>query len=78
VTVQKRVVITGMATINPLGDNLDDSYNNLNYGKSGIKRWVSLDVSNVECKVGSDLGNYEALLHESIAVLTLFWWAITL
>ena len=71
-------MITGMATINPLGDNLDVFCNSLNNGKSGIKRWISLDVSDVECKVGGDLGNYEALVHESIAVLTLLWWAMTL
>lgn len=55
----KRVVITGMATINPLGDNLEDYYANLIRGKSGIKKWTSLDMSNVECKIGGDLGNYD-------------------
>ena len=55
----RRVVITGMATINPLGDNLEDYYSNLISGKSGIKKWSSLDMSNVECKIGGDLGGYD-------------------
>ncbi len=55
----KRVAITGMATINPLGDNLEDYYSNLINGKSGIKKWTSLDMSQVECKIGGDLGNYD-------------------
>ncbi len=56
---KRRVVVTGMATINPLGDNLNDYYNNLINGKSGIKRWTSIDMSNVECKIGGDIGDYD-------------------
>lgn len=59
--MSRRVVITGMGTINPLGDNLEDYYNNLIAGKSGIKKWESIDLSNVECKIGGDLGDYDAL-----------------
>jgi 3-oxoacyl-(acyl-carrier-protein) synthase len=54
-----RAVITGMATINPLGDDLDTYYANLLAGKSGIKRWASLDISRVDCKIGGDLGDYD-------------------
>jgi 3-oxoacyl-(acyl-carrier-protein) synthase len=56
---QKRVVITGMDTINPLGDTLEDYYNNLINGKSGIKKWQSLAVDNIDCKLGGDLGHYD-------------------
>ncbi len=59
---KRRVVITGMATINPLGDNLDDFYSHLIQGKSGITRWTSMDMSQVECKIGGDLGNYDFVL----------------
>ena len=48
-----------MATINPLGDTLDQYIDNLLAGKSGVKRWESLDVSIIECKIGGDLGNYD-------------------
>lgn len=48
-----------MNTINPLGDTLEDYYNNLIIGKSGIKRWESLDLKNVDCKLGGDLGLYD-------------------
>ncbi len=59
--VTRRVVITGMGTINPLGDTLEGYYRNLIDGKSGIRRWKSLDVSNIECKIGGDLGDYDCL-----------------
>jgi 3-oxoacyl-(acyl-carrier-protein) synthase len=55
----RRVAITGMATINPLGDTLEGYFDNLIQGHSGIKRWTSLDMSQVECKVGGDLGDYD-------------------
>ncbi len=56
---RRRVVVTGMATINPLGDTLDGYIDNLIAGVSGIKRWESLDVSVIECKIGGDLGHYD-------------------
>lgn len=48
-----------MDTINPLGDTLEEYYSNLIKGKSGIKRWTSLDLSKVDCKIGGDLGDYD-------------------
>ncbi|TFG64524.1 MAG: beta-ketoacyl-[acyl-carrier-protein] synthase family protein [Spirochaetales bacterium] len=59
--MKRRVVITGMGTINPLGDSLEKYYNNLLAGKSGVTRWTSIDLSRVECKIGGDLGNYDCL-----------------
>ena len=56
---RRRIVITGMATINPLGDTLEGYIDNLLAGKSGIGRWRSIDVSKLECKVGGDLGDYD-------------------
>ena len=55
----KRVVITGMSTINPLGDTLKSYYSNLIAGVSGIMVWSSLDLTQVECKIGGDLGDYD-------------------
>jgi 3-oxoacyl-(acyl-carrier-protein) synthase len=58
-TGRRRVVITGMATLNPLGDTLEEYYGNLIAGKSGIRPWKSIDLSRVENKVGGDLGDYD-------------------
>jgi 3-oxoacyl-(acyl-carrier-protein) synthase len=58
---KRRVVITGIDTINPLGDNLKDFYENLIKGKSGVVRWKSLDMTNIECKIGGDLGDYDCM-----------------
>lgn len=57
--MNRRVVITGMGTINPIADTLDGYYQALIAGKSGMKRWTSIDLSQVECKIGGDLGHYD-------------------
>lgn len=54
-----KIVITGMATVNPLGDTLDSYIDNLLNGVSGVKRWKSIDSSSLACKVGGDLGDYD-------------------
>jgi 3-oxoacyl-(acyl-carrier-protein) synthase len=54
----KRIVITGMGILTPIGDNLDDYYKNLIAGKSAISRWRTLDTSKIRTKVGGDLGDY--------------------
>ncbi|MBN2153966.1 MAG: beta-ketoacyl-[acyl-carrier-protein] synthase family protein [Candidatus Lokiarchaeota archaeon] len=56
---KKRVVVTGMGIMTPIGDNLDDYYENLIAGKSAITNWRYLDTSKVRCKVGGDLGDYD-------------------
>ena len=59
--MERRAVITGMGTINPLGDTLEGFYQNLIKGTSGIRRWHTLDMSHIECKIGGDLGDYDCL-----------------
>lgn len=54
-----RVVVTGMASINPLSDTLDGLFDALVEGRSGIREWQTIDVSGVECRVGGDLGDYD-------------------
>lgn len=56
---KKRIVITGMGILTPIGDNLDDYYNNLVAGKSALTKWRTLDTSKIRCKVGGDLGDYD-------------------
>ena len=57
---QKRIVVTGMGINTPIGDNLDDFYNNLIAGKSAISRWKWLKNEAVYSKVGGDLSEYDA------------------
>jgi 3-oxoacyl-(acyl-carrier-protein) synthase len=54
----KRVVVSGMGIMTPIGDNLDDYFTNLIAGKSAISRWKNLDVSSARCKIGGDLSDF--------------------
>ena len=52
---QKRVVITGMGLICPVGGNVDESWQNIRAGKSGID-WISLfDADLVENRVAGEV-----------------------
>ncbi len=56
----KRVVVTGMCVISPLGDTLSGFYEKLIAGTSGISRWKFFEDARVYSKVGGDLSDYDA------------------
>jgi 3-oxoacyl-[acyl-carrier-protein] synthase II len=47
----RRVVITGIGLVTPLGGNAKTSWDNLLEGKSGIKQIDSFDVSDLPAKI---------------------------
>lgn len=55
------MVVTGMATINPLGDTLETFHRNLLAGASGIRKWTTLNLDSMECRIGGDLGDYDMM-----------------
>ncbi len=51
----RRVVVTGLGTINPLGNNVDTSWNSLINSKSGISKITKFDVDNYPCKIAGSI-----------------------
>ena len=47
----RRVVVTGLGTINPLGNNVNASWNSLIESKSGISKITKFNVDNYPCKI---------------------------
>ena len=47
----RRVVVTGLGTINPLGNNVDDSWDSLINSKSGLKKITTFDVNEYPCQI---------------------------
>ncbi len=47
----RRVVITGMGMVTPLGQGVDANWKNLLAGKSGISRIQSFNVSDISCQI---------------------------
>lgn len=54
----KRVVITGIGTINPLGDNVPEYFDNLVAGKSGAGLITHFDASLFKTRFACEIKNY--------------------
>ncbi len=54
-----RVVITGMGTVNPLGLNVEEFWQGLVAGKSGIGPITRFDASNFYVKVDAEVKNFD-------------------
>jgi len=55
----KRVVITGIGTINPLGDNIRDYFDNLDKGLSGAGMITRFDTTLFKTKFACEIKNYD-------------------
>lgn len=51
----RRIVITGMGTVNALGLNVNDFWEGLKAGKSGISRVTNLDLKDSPCLIGGEV-----------------------
>ena len=51
----RRVVVTGLGTINPLGNSVDTSWNSLISSKSGISKIIKFKVDNYPCKIAGTI-----------------------
>ncbi len=56
---ERRVVITGIGVLSPIGIDLDTFWNSLVEGKSGIDRIASLDPSDFYCQIGGEIKDFE-------------------
>ncbi len=57
--MKHRAVITGMGVISPVGNHLDEFWNNLIEGKSGIGLLTRFDTSDLPTKVAAEVKNFE-------------------
>ncbi len=56
----KRVVVTGIGTINPLGHSKDEYWDNLEKGVSGIDLITNFDASRFKTRFACEVKNYDA------------------
>lgn len=57
---ERRVVITGLGAITPLGNDVATFWDGLVAGRSGIDRLASFDPSNVPSQVGGEIKDFDA------------------
>ena len=55
----KRVVITGMGAVTPLGNNVSDFWAGIKEGKNGIGEISHFDISNQKSIMGGEVKNFE-------------------
>lgn len=57
--MEKRVVITGLGAITPVGNNATDFWNGIKNGKNGIDKITILDVENQKAIMGGEVKDFE-------------------
>ena len=57
--MRKKVVITGMGIISPIGHTLDSFWFNLSKGVSGIDYIKSFDTSTFSSRIGGEIKNFD-------------------
>ncbi|KPJ67783.1 MAG: 3-oxoacyl-ACP synthase [Coxiella sp. DG_40] len=60
---KRRVVITGLGAVSPLGLNVTDTWNAVLKGKSGVKPITSFDASEFSVKIAAFVENFDPTLY---------------
>lgn len=57
---KKKVVVTGLGLLTPLGGNVADTWGAITAGKSSVRLIEEFDVSDLSCKISSTVRNFNA------------------
>src|SRR5437763_3978256 len=57
--MNRRVVITGMGVVTPVGNDLETFWGNLRKGVSGIGRIQAFDTTGYDCQIAGEVRNFE-------------------
>ena len=60
---QRRVVVTGIGTINPIGNNIKEYFNSLENGVSGAGPITTFDATNFKSRIACEVKNFDPLAH---------------
>jgi 3-oxoacyl-[acyl-carrier-protein] synthase II len=61
--MQKRVVVTGMGALTPIGNNVNDFWSNVIAGTNGAATISRFDASLFKTKFACELKNFDASQH---------------
>ena len=56
---QRRVVITGLGQVSPVGNDIATAWNNLLAGKSGIGTITRFDASDISCQIAGEVKDFD-------------------
>ena len=57
---KRRVVVTGLGCITPVGNNVDDFWSALNAGKSGVEPITVFDAKDMTVQFSAPIKNFDA------------------
>jgi len=56
---RRRIVVTGLGCVSPVGNTVSDAWSNLLAGKSGINPISKFDASNYSCKIAGEVRGFD-------------------
>lgn len=56
----KRVVVTGVGAITPIGKNCNDFWDGIKEGRNGVDTITAFDVTDFKCKVAAEIKDFDA------------------
>ena len=68
----KRVVVTGLGAITPLGNNVSEFWDNLVKGTCGIKEITKFDTTNYKVKLAAEVHQFDPLQYMDNCVTQTF------
>lgn len=57
--MNRRVVITGIGVVTPIGNDLETFWRNLQNGVSGVRQIQAFDTSAYDCRIGGEVRDFE-------------------
>lgn len=63
---RRRVVVTGMGMVTPLGNNVKDTWDNILEGKSGVSDITSFDANQFSTRFAAQVHNFDATQYMSV------------
>ena len=57
----RRVVVTGLGIVCPLGNSVEEAWKNALAGKSGVRKIQSFDASEYSCQIAGETVSYTHL-----------------
>ena len=57
--MKKRVVITGIGAITPIGNNVDELWKGIEENKCGIAPLTQIDATEFKTKLGAEVKNFD-------------------
>ena len=55
----RRVVVTGLGTINPVGDDVESTWQALLSGTSGIGQITQIDASDITSRIAGEVSDFD-------------------